>query len=72
MRTLITPWHGDCDLRRNRSQLVPIQFKSGSTYLKHTIVIQKKAPNIFIIKSHISVGKGMSKLLQKLKFTRLI
>ena len=25
------------DIRLNRSQLIPIEFKSGSTYVKHTI-----------------------------------
>ena len=37
MGTLITPWHGDHDIRCNRSQLVSIEFKSGPSYGKHTI-----------------------------------
>ena len=39
MRTLIPLWHENHDQRRNRSQLliVPIEFKSDSTYFKHTI-----------------------------------
>ena len=38
MGMLITPWHGDHDKRSNCSQLVPIEFKSGPSYVKHTIV----------------------------------
>ena len=38
--TLITPWHGAHDIRWNRSQLVPIKFKSGPSYVKHTIANQ--------------------------------
>ena len=34
---LITRWQGYQDLCWNRFQLVPIEFKSGSTYVKHTI-----------------------------------
>ena len=34
MDTLITPSHGDHDISRNHSQLVPIEFKS---YMKHII-----------------------------------
>ena len=37
MGALITPWHGDHDIRSNRSQLVPIQFKSSPSYVKHTV-----------------------------------
>ena len=37
MRTLNTLWHRDYDLRWNRSQLVPIEFKTGSTYVKQGI-----------------------------------
>ena len=39
MGTLITPWHEAHDIRCNRSQLVPVEFKSGPSYVKHTIVI---------------------------------
>ena len=39
---LITPCHKDRDLRRNRSQLVPIEFKSGSSYIKHAINCHKQ------------------------------
>ena len=35
---LITPWHRAHDIRWNRSHLVPIEFKSGPSYVKHTIV----------------------------------
>ena len=28
---------GDRNLRWNRSQLIPIEFKSGLTYVKHTV-----------------------------------
>ena len=34
--TLITPWHGADDVLWNRSQLVPIKFKNGPSYVKHT------------------------------------
>ena len=30
-------WHRDHDLRWNRPQMVRIEFKSGPTYVKHTI-----------------------------------
>ena len=39
MGTLITPGHGAHDIRRNRSQLVPVEFKDGPSYVKHTTVI---------------------------------
>ena len=39
MGTLITPWHGAHDIRWSRSQLVPIEFKSDPSYVKHTIRI---------------------------------
>ena len=37
MGTLITPWHKDHDLSWNHSQLVPMEFKSGPSYVKHII-----------------------------------
>ena len=37
MGTLITPWHGDHDIHWNRSQLVPAEFKSGPSYVKHRV-----------------------------------
>ena len=37
MDMLITPWHRAHDMRLNRSQLVPIEFKSGPSYVKHII-----------------------------------
>ena len=39
MGKLITPWHGAHDIRGNRSQLVPTEFKSGASYVKHTITL---------------------------------
>ena len=38
--TLIAPWHGAHDICWNRSQLVPIEFKSGPSCVKHTIANQ--------------------------------
>ena len=35
--TFIIQWHGDYDLRRNRSQLVPIEVRIGPTYVKQRI-----------------------------------
>ena len=35
---LITRWQGAHDIPWNCSQLVPIEFKSGPSYVKHTIV----------------------------------
>ena len=37
MGTLIIPWHGDHDKRSNLSQLVPTEFKSDPSYVKHTV-----------------------------------
>ena len=41
MGTLIAPRHGAHDIRWNRSQLVPIEFKNGPNYMKHTMDNQK-------------------------------
>ena len=37
MGTLITPSHKDHDLSLNYSRMVSIEFKSGPSYVKHTI-----------------------------------
>ena len=37
MGTLITPWHGDHD-----KQLVPIEFKSGPSYVKHNMCSEQR------------------------------
>ena len=42
MGTLITPWHGALDISGNHSKLVPIEFKSGASYVKHTIVEKRQ------------------------------
>ena len=54
--TLIPPWHGDHDKRWNRSQLVPIEFKSGPSYVKHTIghMVVKSIPNVHMYSSTYS------------------
>ena len=41
MGTLITLWYRDHDRRSDCSQLVPIEFKSGPSYVKHTILTKK-------------------------------
>ena len=45
MVMLITPWHGAHDIRGNRSQLIPIEYKSGPSYVKHALDISIAKPS---------------------------
>ena len=64
MGTFITPWHGDYDIRLNRSQLAPVEFKSGPSYVKHTIIPQTEAfeafPYLLLIIMHAVFHSGMN------------
>ena len=71
MGMLITPWHGDHDKRWNRSQLVPIEFRSGPSYVKHT-VIRKKFIEFYCHLKSVCLLEGVKNCLQTSKQPYLI
>ena len=48
MHTFITPRRGDNDLRWNRSQLLPVEVKSGPTYVKQRVKFTFKVQKVFV------------------------
>ena len=57
----ITLWHGDHDLRRDRSQMVPTEIKTGPTYVKQSIGLLLTVTHalhfFFYAKSILSLGR---------------
>ena len=60
MGTSITPRHGDSDKRWNRSQLVPIEFKSDPSHVTHTLALK-----LSLVRLQSFLTKKLYKYIQK-------